>query len=68
MEDWKNTGQDKKIISLSNWAEKWRSNTGGPTAKIKSLQKSIKGLELIIKRNKKIDIESPNLGNSLKGA
>jgi len=25
VEEWKNTSQDKKIISLSNWAEKWRS-------------------------------------------
>ena len=41
IEDWKNSGQDKKIISLSNWAVRWRSNTGGPIAKMRELQKNI---------------------------
>jgi hypothetical protein len=55
IEDWKNTGQDKKIISLSNWAEKWRSNTGGYVSRMRDLQKNIRALEQIMKRKKKLN-------------
>jgi gas vesicle protein len=60
IEDWKKTGQDNKIISLSNWAEKWRSNTGGPVAKMKDVKKSINDLKRIIKRKLKVNPDSNN--------
>jgi hypothetical protein len=66
LKQWEEANQSKKIISLAAFAEKWRSVTGSPKAKMKSLQKSIKGLELIINRNENIDLPSPNLKNSLE--
>ena len=66
IENWKSAGQDRKIISLSNWAEKWRSNTGSTTAKIRSLQKNIKGIEQIIKRSQKEGIQGTVLDDQLK--
>lgn len=58
LKHWEDNGESKKIISLAAFAEKWRSGLGSPVAKMKSLQKSIKALQLILKRNKKIDIPS----------
>jgi hypothetical protein len=55
IEGWKSKGQDKKIISLSNWAERWNSKNGGHVTKMREILKTIRGLELIIKRNKKIN-------------
>ena len=63
---WEEIGESKKIISLANFAEKWRSNTSLST-KIKAIKKSIKGVELILKRNEKIGLNSPNLVKSLEG-
>ena len=55
IEDWKNKGQLKKIISLSNWAEKWRSKIGEETANMKQLFRNIRDLKRVIQGNKKID-------------
>jgi hypothetical protein len=66
IENWKSAGQDKKIISLSNLAEKWRSDTSGPSAKIKLLHQSIKALELILKRNENVGIPLGQLGDQLE--
>ena len=62
---WISTGEEKKVKSLAGMAEKWRSKTGGQSAMIKALQKSIKGLDLIIKRNEKVGIPSGILSDQL---
>ena len=59
VEEWKNTNQDKKIISLSNWAEGWRSNAGGHTTRIRELKKNIRALTLVIKRKRVMYLEMP---------
>ena len=67
LEEWKNTSRDKKIISLSNWAEKWRpKRETDPFKKMEEINKSIRDITRSIKRNKDIDLPSPNLEQSLE--
>jgi hypothetical protein len=53
--------EEKKIMSLASMAEKWRrSKTISPVKKMKEVQKNIKALTLIIKRNLKMNPNSDN--------
>jgi hypothetical protein len=54
IKQWKEIGQEKRIISLSNLVEKWRSNTVGHIAKMRGLQKNIRALKLVLERDAKI--------------
>ena len=65
IERWKFLDEEKKIISLASLAEKWSSDEIGPLAKIKTLQKSIRGLELIINRNDRAGFHSGALDDHL---
>ena len=58
LKQWEGNEESKKIISLAAFAEKWRSGPSSPVAKMKSLQKSIKALKLVLKRNEKIGVPS----------
>jgi hypothetical protein len=58
---WKEEVKEGKIISLAAFAEKWRSTSGGPTALYHDLQKNIKAMELIIKRNENRNIPTDGL-------
>lgn len=60
IELWKEIGSEKRIISLSNWAEKWRSNTVGHAAKMRGLQKNIRALKLVMERDEKINLNVNN--------
>jgi hypothetical protein len=61
--DWEATGDEKqikKIVSLSNWAEKWHSTTGGHIAAMKDWEKNKKAIELIMKRKLKHNPKTDN--------
>jgi hypothetical protein len=68
IELWEKEGTEKQIISLSNWAERWRtlSEIKSKTAQIETLKKDNKSLELIIKRNKKIGVNYPVIDMQLQ--
>jgi hypothetical protein len=53
-ESTKDENQLKKINSLANWAEKWRSGTGGHVSKMRDIQKNINAYKAIMKRKLKI--------------
>ncbi len=58
---WEGTNQEKQIISLSNWAEKYRiqNKIAFIEARIKALKKDNKSYELIINRNNKLGVDYP---------
>jgi hypothetical protein len=52
IKEWEATDQDHKIISLSNWAEKWHSGTNSVhISRMIALQKNMRELKYIIHRN-----------------
>ena len=55
LEEWKSNDQGRKIISLSNMIEQWRSNKGKTLKKIRAIKKSIKDIERIIHRHQIIN-------------
>lgn len=63
IELWEKEGIEKRIISLSNWAELWRSRSeiAATTNKIKMLKISIKDLQRAIARNIKMGYETKGL-------
>jgi hypothetical protein len=63
IEYWKSSGLDKRIISLSNWAEHWRVS-GESTeiaSKIKILESGIRSLGRLIDNNKKLGMDTNGL-------
>jgi hypothetical protein len=65
--EWEALNESKKIISLSNWAEKWRPTNAAGYAKIKTLKSSIRYLEGYIKNaTKEGETVNPNIAQELK--
>jgi hypothetical protein len=58
MLDWEVNQNEQKIISLAGMAERWSSTSGGYVAKIKVMDKNIKSLDLMIKRNKTVGLRT----------
>lgn len=52
--DWEESGEEKKIHSLANWALKWSNKTGGPIAKATEMRKDINSLKALIRRGKQL--------------
>jgi hypothetical protein len=52
---WEEEGRESKIVSLANFAEKWRYNKGGPKSKIIGFHKEIKSLQELILRHNKLE-------------
>lgn len=50
--DWDDTGEQKKIISLANWALKWSGKGNGPKAKADEMRKDVNSLKALIRRGK----------------
>jgi hypothetical protein len=64
IESWREF-EEYKIISLAQFAERRRSTDSGPIKKMRELKKSIRAVDLSVKRNEKVGIASGILADQL---
>jgi hypothetical protein len=60
---WKSKGLEKRIISLSNWAECWRvlGDSTETASKIKILKSGLRDLQRLIDKNQQVGLNSNGL-------
>lgn len=56
--EWQTEGHTSKIIALAKFAARWNNKGGGPAAKVKAYDKTIKALEVIIRRHKTLGLDT----------